>query len=166
MLIATSSGSSRSINAISQHGGWGQGGRGHGGHGRGRFTPYRGRGHGRGRGGQGRGGYRSTSTSWTPEAREYSNKEWNNLSYWQQQRVRDLQRALNSHNDGDEGGSTLHEDNRNINATETVENGSVPGEVSLGGDSIASQSGRAGDAFAHRGISGGSSRQRNSGNSH
>ena len=39
-----------------------------------------------------------------------------------------------------------------MNATETTDNGSVPGEVSLtGATSIGSQSGRAGDAFAPRG---------------
>ena len=166
MLIAALSGSSCSINAVSQHGGRGRGGQGRGGHGQGLFTPYRELGRSRGRGGRGRGGYRSTSTSWTSEARVYFNEEWNNLSYCQQQRVRDLRRALNSHNDKDEGGNTICEDNRNINATETVENGSIPGQVSLGGGSVASQSGRAGDALAPRGSSGGSSRQRGSGNSH
>ena len=48
-LIAASSGSSRSISAVSQHGGRGRGGRGHGGRCRGRFTPYRGCSRGRGR---------------------------------------------------------------------------------------------------------------------
>ena len=74
---------------------------------------------------------------------------------------------MNSHNEDNDEGSTQHSgDSHNINATETVDNGSVPGEVSLWGGSIANQSGRDGDVFAPRGNSGGSSRQRSSGSSH
>ena len=87
----------------------------------------------------------------------YSNDEWNELSYWQQQQVRDLRRALNAHG-GDHNQDETHNDNRNINATETIDNGSVPGKVSLGGGSITSQSGRAEDVFAPRGSSAGSRR--------
>ena len=57
----------------------------------------------------------------------------------------------------DEGESL---DNCNVNATDTIDS-SVPGEVSLGGGSVASKSGRAGDAFAPSGASGGA---RNRGN--
>ena len=151
-LIAASSGTTHSINAVSQHGVRGCGGRGCS-----CSVSYCSCGHGRGRGGQGHYGSRSTATSWTAEACEYSNEEWSELFYWQQQRVCGLHRALNAHG-GDCNQDENHNNIRNINATETVDNSSVPGEVSLGGGSIPSQSGRAGDAFAPRGSSVGSRR--------
>ena len=50
------------------------------------------------------------------------------------------------------GNNQDNNNERNKNATETADNGSVPGEVSLGGaTSIGSQSGCAGDAFTPRG---------------
>ena len=140
-LLAASSSSSRSISAVSQHGGCGCDGRGYRGCGHGRYRPYLGHGRGHGRGGRGHGGYRSTSTSWTPEACEYSNEEWNDLLYWQQQRVRDLCRALGAHNgDCNVDDNTANPDGRSINATNTTDQGLVPGEVSVGGGSVASQS--------------------------
>ena len=61
--------------------------------------------------------------------------------------MRDLCCALNN-----EGGNNHNRnDERNVNSTETNDNGSVPGEVSLAGaTSVGSQSRRAGDAFAPR----------------
>ena len=140
--------SNRSISAVG-HGGRGRGGRGSRGRGRGRYGSYRGRGRGRG-GGRGRSysGFCSSYTPWAPEARDYPDEEWHDLTWNQQQRVRDLRRAMNSQRSNEE--SHAPSDERQINATEsaTREAGSIPGEVSVGGGSVPSTQGRAGDAFA------------------
>ena len=143
----TTNNSNRSISDVS-HGGRGQGGRGFCGRGRGRYGSYRGRGRGRG-GSRGRGGhFFSLYTPWTPEARDYTDEEWHNLRWNQQQRIHDLRRAINSQRNNKDNPTSS--DDRQINAMESTarDAASIPGEVSVVGGSVPSTQGQAGDAFA------------------
>ena len=153
LVNASSLLSSHTINSV-QHGRWGRGGSGRGrGRGHGRYNPYnghgQGRGHGRGMGGRsGKGDFSSNSTSWHPKARDYPDEEWYSLTFNQQQRVRDLCRAV-GHRNPHGGNDQNNQHERQINATEMGQ-ASIPGEVSIGGNSIPSQAGHAGDVFAPR----------------
>lgn len=149
--------SSRQISAMfgnhnGNNRGSGRNGRGRGGRGRGRGRNGRGRGYRGGfRGGRGR----NSAHQWVPEYKDYSIEEWQSLSNDQQQRVKDLRRAMRQFNQTGDHSTNGHGNERHISATGTSGGAdgseSVPSQVNIRtGQSISGTSGRVGDLFASR----------------